>query len=51
VKVTGVDVCPLTGATVDGGWPDPNYYDSRPPLRMLQLCYAQVLQKFSGETQ
>jgi len=21
VKITGVDVCPLTGATVDGGWP------------------------------
>lgn len=21
MKVTGVDVCPLTGATVDGGWP------------------------------
>ncbi|MEY3459295.1 MAG: L-rhamnonate dehydratase, partial [Planctomycetota bacterium] len=21
MKIRGVDVCPLTGATVDGGWP------------------------------
>ena len=21
MKIIGIDVCPLTGATVDGGWP------------------------------
>ena len=24
MKITQIDVCPLTGATVDGGWPQVN---------------------------
>lgn len=38
MKITGIDVCPLTGATVDGGWPQG--HEPQENLHTLVVVYA-----------
>lgn len=38
MKVTGIDVCPLTGGTVDGGWPQG--HEPQEDLHTLIIVYA-----------
>lgn len=38
MKITGVDVCPLSGATVDGGWPQG--HEPQENLHTLVVAYA-----------
>lgn len=39
MKVTGIDVCPLSGATVDGGWPQG--HEAQEDLHTLVLVHAE----------
>lgn len=38
MKITGIDVCPLSGATVDGGWPQG--HEPQEDLHTLVIVYA-----------
>ena len=38
VQITGIDVCPLSGATVDGGWPQG--HEPQEGLHTVVILYA-----------